>query len=112
MIKVSGLEHLTASEQLQVLGELLDVRAGRPKSNQKEALDYPKNSKMHCQVLDACRTRLRRARGLVRPGAAGLLIGIKCSRVRNSAWMYLTSVVTTRIGVKLIVVQGNYPTGL
>ena len=58
MIKVSGLEHLTASEQLQVLGELLDVPAGRPKSNQKEALDYPKNSKMHCQVLDACRTRL------------------------------------------------------
>ena len=25
----------------------------------------------------------------VRPGAAGLVIGIECSRVRNSSWMYL-----------------------
>ena len=45
------------------------------------------------QVLDAYRTRLRRARGLVRPEAAGLLIGIECSRVRDSSWMYLTSLV-------------------
>ena len=37
-----------------------------------------------CHVLDACRTRLRRARGLVRPGVAGLLIGVECSRVRDS----------------------------
>ena len=29
----------------------------------------------------------------VRPGTAGLLIGIECSRVRNSSWMYLTSLV-------------------
>ena len=49
---------------------------------------------------------------LVRPGAAGLLIGIKCFRVRNNAWMYLTSFVTTRIGVELVVVQGNYPARL
>ena len=27
----------------------------------------------------------------VRPEAAGLLIGIECSRVRDSPWMYLTS---------------------
>ena len=45
------------------------------------------------QVLDACKTRLRRARGLVRPGAARLLTGIECSRVRDSSWMYLTSLV-------------------
>jgi len=64
------------------------------------------------QVLDACGTRLRRAQGLVRPGAAGLLVGIECSRVRDSAWMYLTSFVTTRIGVELAAVQGNYLTGL
>ena len=44
--------------------------------------------------------------------AAGLLIGVECPRENDSAWMYLTSVVTTRIGVKLIVVQGNYSTGL
>jgi hypothetical protein len=41
----------------------------------------------------------------VRPGAAGLLIGIECSRVRDSSWMYLTSLVTTRIGVELAAVQ-------
>ena len=40
----------------------------------------------------------------VRPGAAGLLIGIECSRVRDSSWMYLTSIETTRIGVALAAV--------
>ena len=38
MIKISGLEHLTASEQLEVLGGLLDVSEGRPRSNQKDVL--------------------------------------------------------------------------
>ena len=57
----------------------------------------------------AGRTRLRRARGLVRPGAAGLLIGIECSRVRDSPWMYLTSFVTTRISIELAVVQRKLP---
>ena len=60
---------------------------------------YLKYSKMPGQVLDACRTRLRRARGLVKSRAAGLLTGVECSRVRDSSWMYLTSFVTTRIGV-------------
>ena len=45
----------------------------------------------------------------VRLGTAGLLTGIECSRVRDSSWMYLTSFVTTRIGVVLAAVQGNYP---
>ena len=61
------------------------------------------------QVLDVCRTRLRRARGLVRPGTAGLFIDIECSRVRDSSWMYLTSLVTTRIGVGLAAVQRKLP---
>ena len=61
------------------------------------------------QVLDACRTRLRRARGLVRPGAAGLLIDIEYSRVRDSSWIYLTSLVTTRIRVELAAVQRQLP---
>ena len=60
-------------------------------------------------VLDACRTRLRRARGLVRPRAAGLLIGIECSSVRDSLWMYLISLVTTRIGIELAAVQRKLP---
>jgi len=40
----------------------------------------------------------------VRPGAAGLLIGIERSRLRDSSWMYLTSFVTTQIGVELAAV--------
>ena len=101
MIKISGFEHLIASEQPEVLGGLLDVSKGRPRRHS----DYLKYSKTTSQVLDACRTRLRRARGLVRHGAAGLLIGIECSRVRDSSWLYLISLVTTRIGVELAAVQ-------
>ena len=41
----------------------------------------------------------------IRPGAAGLLADIECSRVRDSSWMYLTSFVTTRIGIELATVQ-------
>ena len=66
--------------------------------------DYLKYSKTPSQVLDAYRTRVRRARGLVRSGAAGLLIGIECSRVRDSSWMYLISLVITRIGLELAAV--------
>ena len=91
MIKISGLEHLTAQKQPEVCS------------------DYLEYSKTPSQVLDVCRTRLRRARGLVRPGAAGLLIAIEYSRVRDSSWMYLTSLVTTRIGVELAAVQRKLP---
>ena len=45
----------------------------------------------------------------VRPVAAGLLIGIEYSRVRDSSWMYLTSLVTIRIGVELAAVQRKLP---
>ena len=48
----------------------------------------------------------------VRPGTAGLLIDLEYSGVRNSTWMYLTSVITTQIAVGLVEVQGNYPTSL
>ena len=44
-----------------------------------------------------------------RQQAAGLLIGIEYSRVRDSSWMYLTSLVTTRIGVELAAVQRKLP---
>ena len=46
-----------------------------------------------------------RAGAPVRPGRAGLIIGIECSRVRDSSWIYLTSLVTTRIDVELAIVQ-------
>ena len=71
--------------------------------------DYLKYLKTPSQVLDACRTRLRGARGLVRPEAAGLLIGIECSRVRDSSWMNLTSLGTFWIGVELAAVQRKLP---
>ena len=45
----------------------------------------------------------------VRPGAAGLLIGIEYSRIRDNSWMYLTSLVTTRIGIELAAVQRKLP---
>ena len=61
------------------------------------------------QVLDACRIRLQRDRGLVRPGAVGLLIGLECSRVRDISWMYFNSLVTIRIGVELAAVQSKLP---
>ena len=73
------------------------------------SFDYLKYSKTPSQVLDAYRTRVRRARGLVRSGAAGVLIVIECSRVRDSTWMYLTSLVTTRIGIGLAAVQRKLP---
>ena len=85
MIRISGLDHLTASEQLEVLKGLLDMFEGRPRSNQEGCSGYLKYSKTPSQVLDAYRTRLRRARGLVRPGTVGLLIDIESSRVRDSS---------------------------
>ena len=45
----------------------------------------------------------------VRPGTVGLLIDIECSRVRDSSWMYLTSFLTTRIGIELAAVQRKLP---
>ena len=75
----SGLEHLIASTQPgKVLGRLLEVL--------DEALEDSRSTRStqrtSSEVLDACRTRLRTARGLVRPGATGLLTGLEYSRVR------------------------------
>ena len=51
----------------------------------------------------------RRTIRAVRPGTAGLLIDIECSRVRDSSWMYLTSFVTIQIGIELAAVQRKLP---
>ena len=65
------------------------------------------------------RTSLRREQGgrhavaggaAVRPGVAGQLTGIEYSRVGSTAWVRLTSTVTTRTAVELAHVHGNYPT--
>ena len=68
-----------------------------------EVLEYAPSSTRRLQ------DSATKSSGLVRPRAAGLLTDIECSRVRDSSWMYLTSFVTTRIGVVLAAVQGNYP---
>ena len=80
-----------APHSLEAIGSTWKITRGTRLKIQKYSMRCLENSKTSSEVLDACRTRLRRARGLVRPGAAGLLIGMECSRVRDSSWMYLTS---------------------
>ena len=43
----------------------------------------------------------------VRLGAAGLLTGVEYSRVGSNTWICPPSIVTTRITVGLVDVQGN-----
>ena len=57
--------------------------------------------RMSSEELGAYGTRLRRARGLVRPGATGLLTGVEYSRVGSTAWVRPISIVTTRTAVEL-----------
>ena len=102
-----GLEHLIAFKQTEVPRGLLDEAEGEIQKQPEGCSDYVKYLKMPSQVLDACKTRLRRARGLVRPGAAGLLTGVKYSRVGSSTWIRLTSIVTTRTTLGLVDVQEN-----
>jgi len=102
----SGLEHLAASMQSKkVLGRLLEVLD----EALKDSRNIRSTRRTSSEVLDACRTRLRRARGLVRPGAAGLLTGVECSRIRYSAWICLTAYVTTRTAVGVVGRKGIYP---
>ena len=56
---------------------------------------------------NAYRTRLRRARGLVRPGAVGLLAGMEYSWVVSNSWVCPTSFISTRIGVELVDILGT-----
>ena len=44
----------------------------------KHSTEHSKYSKTTSEVLDACSTRLRRARGLVRPGPIGLCTLHRC----------------------------------
>jgi hypothetical protein len=67
-----------------------------------EHSEHSKHSKTPSEVLDACRTRLQRARGLVRPRAAGLFTGVEYSRIRDNAWYVPYLIVTTHIGIGLV----------
>ena len=96
----SGLEHLIASMQPR-----------------KYSKDYSEHSMKHWRIAEALEplgnafrsTRClqdstTKSSGACQTGAAGLLTGVKYSRVRDSAWMYLTSSINTQIGVELAVV--------
>ena len=93
----------------------MDATDGRLALKALEALDYAGESpgalevprRTSSEALNACRTRLRRARGLVRPGTIGLSTGTEYSRVGSSTWLCPTSFVSTRIGVELVDGLGN-----
>ena len=105
-----GLEHLIASMQPKKYSEDYSrcSKDSKPEQWIPEALESTRWTSS--EVLNACRTRLRRARGLVRPGAAGLLTGVEYSRVGSTTWVRPTSTITTRTSVELAYVQGNYLT--
>ena len=97
----SGLEHLIASMQPGKYSEDYSRRSkdSNPERWIPEALESTRWTSS--EILNACRTRLRRVRGLVRPGAAGLLTGKEYSRVGRTAWVLPTSTVTTRTAIEL-----------
>ena len=87
----SGQEHLIASTQPRKYSEDYSRRSrdSKPKQWIPKALEGTRWTPS--EVLNACTTRLRRARGLVGPGTAGLPTGTEYSRVGNSAWTRPTS---------------------
>ena len=64
MIKVSGIEHLTASVQPEVLGGLLDVSEGRPRRRS----DYLKYSKTPSKYSTPAELGYEELGGLSDPG--------------------------------------------
>ena len=96
-------------KQTEVLEGLLDVSEGRTRSNRKDVLTTRSTRRRPAKYSMPAGLNYEELGGLSDPGVAGLLTGIEYSRVRDSSWMYLTSFVTTRIGVELVAVQGNYP---
>ena len=102
--KARGLLHMVHEYFAHhIWSRLQGLSTSQPRSNRKyledystylkegpeACFDYLKYSKTPSQVLDTRRNRLRRARGLVRPGAAELLTGVEYSRVKDSAWNVL-----------------------
>ena len=116
-----GLEHLIASMQPRKYSEdyskyledypkhSMDSKGGQQAPKAFKALvalvmgfrGSRSTRRTSSEAPDAYRTRLRRARRLVRPGAAGLLMGVEYSRVGSTAWVCPTSTVTTRTAVEL-----------
>ena len=72
---------------------------------------FKETAKVYLQQKLIRRKRKQQSAGpvCVRPGTAGLVIDIECSRVRDNLWMYLTSFITNQIGVGLAAVQRKLP---
>ena len=87
----SGLEHPIASIQLGKYSKDYSRHSKDSKPEQwiPEALEGTRWTSS--EVLNACKTRLRRTRGLVRPRIARLLTGVEYSRVGSSTWICPTS---------------------
>ena len=83
----SGLEHLIASVQPGKYSKDYSRCSMDFKLEQwiPEALESTRWTSS--EVLNAYRTRLRRARGLVRPRTVGLSTGTEYSRVGNNTWI-------------------------
>ena len=99
--KNSGLEHLIASMQPGKYSEdySRQTKDFKPEQWIPKALESTRWTSS--EVLKTCRTRLRRARGLVRLGAVGLLTGVEYSRVGSTACVHPAPSVTTRTAVEL-----------
>jgi hypothetical protein len=99
----SGHDHLTASMQpRKYLEDTFKMEFGRMRR------------RLH-KYSEACSTRLRRARGLVIPGATGLRTWRTYSRITDGIWptpyiscYYLYCSRTTRTVVELVGTKGNY----
>ena len=113
--EIRGQKHLIASMQPGKYSEdyskrSMDSEDGQPAPEALDALvaqimksrSSQSTRRTSSEALDACWTRLRRARGLVRPGTAGLLTDAEYSRVGSSTWICPTSIVSTRIRVELV----------
>ena len=116
----SGLEHLIASMQpkkhsedytkeldglrgwMTCSGSTRNVRLHGQKTRGTRS-----TRRTSSEAPDTCRTRLQRARGLVRPGTTGLPTGIEYPRVGTSTWLCPTSFVSTRIRVEPVDGLGN-----
>jgi len=91
----SGLKHLMASMlPRKYLEDTFMMQFGRtrrslPKYLMPTVLDY-------------------KDRGLVELGAAGLLIGVECYRIRDGTWPIPYAVITTWVRVELVGIEENY----
>ena len=93
----------------------MDSEDGQPAPEVPETFGYMNKSPEVLEVLEECLQKrttpagldYEDLRGLVKPGAAGLLTRMEYSREGSSTWLRPTSFVSTQIGVELVDGLGN-----